>query len=187
MPSSRTVVAGLAVTAVIAGGVAAGVFLTRGAPAQPVDTAAPATTTTAAPVGADVGLDDVDPEPTASVGPDPYEGEPVATDEPVVATGSVVPVIVTFHGWDPGAELVEVAGYVAGVIEEGGSCTLTLTRDGQTVTGTSEAVPAASTTDCGGVTVPGDQVTDGVWSAVLTYESAAHEGSSEAWDVEVAR
>jgi hypothetical protein len=188
MPSSRTVVAGLAVTAVIAGGVAAGVFLTRGTQDQPGSTAAPATaTTTAAPVGSDLGLDDVDPEPTGSLGPDPYEGEPVATDGPVVATGSEVQVTVTFAGWNATAGQVQVGGYVAGVVEDGGTCTLTLTKGAQTVTGRAEAVADASTTACGAVTVPGDEVGDGTWSARLAYESAAHVGTSEAWDVEVAR
>jgi hypothetical protein len=187
MPSSRTVVAGLAVTAVVAGGVAAGVFLTRGTQDQPGGTAAAATTTSAAPVGSDLGIDEANPEPTASVGPDPYEGEVVATDEPVEATGEEVQVTVTFAGWNAGAAQVQVGGYVAGVIEDGGTCTLTLTKDGQTVTGRSEAVADASTTACGAVTVPGDQVSDGTWSARLAYESAAHVGTSDAWDVEVAR
>jgi hypothetical protein len=187
MPSSRTVVAGLAVTAVIAGGVAAGIFLTRGTQDEPNGTAAPATTTEAAPVGSELGLDDVNPEPTESLGPDPYEGEVVATDDPVVATGREVQVTVTFAGWNADAGEVQVGGYVAGVVEDGGVCTLTLTNGGETVTGRTEAVADASTTACGAVTVPGDDVADGTWSARLAYESAAHVGTSEAWDVEVAR
>ena len=186
MPRTRTVLVGLTLTAVAAGGVAAGVFLTRGTPDSPAASSSSATTT-AAPVGSDLGLDEINPEPTASIGPDPYEGEVVATDDPVVATGEQVQVTVTFAGWNASAGQVQVGGYVAGIVEDGGACTLTLTKGGQTVTGRSEAVPDASTTACGAVTVPGDEVSDGTWSAVLAYESAAHTGASESWDVEVSR
>jgi hypothetical protein len=184
--AQRRLVAVLAVTAVAGAGVAAGVFLTRGMPgSQAATPSAPATTSSAAPVGDETGLEDVNPTPTASVGPDPDAGAPVATDEPQVVTGSEVPVTVTFYGWNPTSQEVQVGGYVGGVVEEGGVCTLTLTNGGTTVTGRTDALPDASTTACGAVTVPGDEVSAGTWQAVLSYSSAGHSGTSDAVDVEV--
>lgn len=187
MPSSRTVIGVLAVTAVAAGGIAAGVFLTRGDTSPGAAGPSATATSTDAPVGSDLGLDGTSAEPTASAGPDPDAGQPVVTDERVVATGREVQVTITFAGWNAGAGQVQVGGYVTGIVEDGGVCTLTLTQGGTTVTGRSEAVRDASTTACGAVTVPGDEVGDGTWSAVLAYESDGHAGRSGAVDVEVAR
>lgn len=185
MSTRRAAVAVLAVTAVAGAGVAAGVFLTRGTPGTPTASSSAAGTTSSAPVTGEAGFESVSPTPTESLGPDPDEGLPVVLDEPVVATGSSVPVTVTFYGWNPTAEAVQVGGYVTGVVEEGGVCTLTLTRAGRTVTGQQAATPDASTTACGAVTVPGDELSAGTWKAVLSYVSDGHAGSSDAVDVEV--
>lgn len=184
MPNRRGVVAALAVTAVAGGAVAAGVFLTRGPDATP-ETSSAAPTTSEAPLGSGAGFEEVSPTPTASIGPDPYEGQEVATDEPVVATGEQVRVTVTYAGWEPSVGEVQVGGYVAGITEEGGTCTLSLTKDGRTVTGSKQALADASTTACGAVVVPGDELSAGTWQAVLSYRSAGHSGTSDTWDVEV--
>jgi hypothetical protein len=185
MAKRRGVVAVLAVTAVAGAGVAAGVFLTRGTPGDPAASSSVPATTSASPLGDETGFEDVSPTPTASVGPDPDDGQPVVTDEPVVVTTAEVPVSVTFYGWNPDTQAVEVGGYVTGVVEDGGTCTLTLTKGGKTVTGSTKALPDASTTACGAVTVPGDEVSAGTWRAVLSYSSAGHTGTAEAVDVEV--
>ncbi len=184
MPNRRGVVAALAVAAVAGGAVAAGVFLTRGPDTTPATSSA-VPTPSQSPLGEGAGFEEVSPTPTASIGPDPYEGQDVATDPPVVATGEKVSVTVTYAGWEPSTREVEVGGYVAGISEDGGTCTLTLTKDGRSVTGTKQASADAATTACGAVAVPGGQVSAGTWQAVLTYRSAAHSGTSEPWDVEV--
>lgn len=188
MAKRRPVVAVLAVTAVAGAGIAAGVFLTRGMPggaAASSDDAAP--TSSAAPLGDETGFEDVSPTATASIGPDPDTGQPVATDEPVVATGSEVAVTATYAEWDASLGQVVVGGYVAGVVENGGTCTLTLTQGGKTATRTVDAAADASTTVCGAVSVDGDELAAGTWSAVLSYRSDGHSGAAEAWDVEVPR
>jgi plastocyanin len=187
MAKRRRGVAVLAVAAVAGAGVAAGVFLTRGMPGDADASSTAAPTSSAAPLGAETDFEDVSPTPTASIGPDPDAGEPVASDEPVVVEGSDVDVSITYYGFDPATNQVEVGGFVAGIVEDGGSCTVTLTGGGQTVTGTSEALADATTTDCGAVAVPGDELGDGTWQAVLSYSSADHSGSSAPVDVEVAR
>jgi len=186
MAKRRRGVAVLAVAAVAGAGVAAGVFLTRGMPgAEASSEAGP--TTSAAPLGDETGFEDVSPTATASIGPDPDAGEPVATDTPVVVTTEDVPVVVTYYGWNATAKDVEVGGYVEGVVEDGGVCTLTLTKGASTVRGDKSAVADASTTSCGELQVPGDAVSAGTWQAVLTYASAGHTGTSETVDVEVTK
>ena len=187
MAKRRRAVAVMAVTAVAGAGVAAGVFLTRGMPdgAAASSDAPAAPTTSAAPLGEETDFEDVSPTPTASVGPDPDTGQPVATDEPVVVTDESVELSVTFAGWDPTRSEVQMDGFVTGVDEDNGTCTLSLSKDGRTVTGTGPAVPNASMTACGGLAVPGDQVSAGTWRAVLSYRSDGSSATSDSWDVEV--
>jgi hypothetical protein len=185
MAKRRRGVAVLAVTAVAGAGVAAGVFLTRGMPGGAAASSDPAATSSAAPLGDETGFEDVSPTATASIGPDPDSGQTVATDEPHVVTAAEVPVSITYFGWNPDEREVQLAGFVGGVVEEGGVCTLTLTKGDATVTGDKKALADASTTSCGELSIPGDQVAAGTWRAVLSYSSAGHTGTSEAVDVEV--
>jgi hypothetical protein len=192
MAERRRGLAALAVVAVAGAGVAAGVFLTRGtagdADASPTASSAGSSTaspTPSVPLGEESGFDDVSTTPTASIGPEPDTGRPVATDEPVAVTGEPVQVAITYAGWDPSRREVQVDGYVAGISEEGGTCTLTLTRGGASVSGSNDGVADAHLTACGALAVPGSEVSAGTWRAVLSYRSAGHSGASESWDVEV--
>src|SRR5215207_2410321 len=151
MAKSLRVVAVLAVTAVAGAGVAAGVFLTRGTPGGADASSTAGVTTSAPPLGDESGFEDVSPTAAASIGPDPDDGQVVATDEPVAITGSDVPVTVTHFGWNAEADELQLAGFVGGVVEEGGVCTLTLTKRDATVTGRKDALPDVSTTACGEV------------------------------------
>jgi len=96
-------------------------------------------------------------------------------------------VTITWFGWEPDAREVQLAGFVGGVVEDGGVCTLTLTKGGATASGAKKALADASTTSCGELSVPGDQVSPGTWQAVLSYSSAGHTGTSETVDVEVSK
>lgn len=116
---------------------------------------------------------------------EPAPGEPVAVDEPLAATGGAVDVQVTFWGWDDDAQVVEVGGFVSGVVESGGSCLLTLSHDGRTVTVEAEGRPDATTTSCGALTVDGDRLEPGTWTAVLTYSSATSSGAADEREIEV--
>lgn len=75
---------------------------------------------------------------------------------------------------------VTVNAYVAGVVEEGGSCTLTLTRNNLTVTKTVTAVGNATTTNCPPFFIGRSEFSEpGEWSAVVTYNSEKASGSSQ--------
>lgn len=140
-----------------------------GANGQPVGSASDH-----APVPSEPSFHD-NPEPTA-----------VATDAPVSAapTGEAS-VSITYASWDAGSRAVEVGGYVADVVESGGTCTVVLTRGDHRATATSSAEADASTTSCGAVSVPGGQLSSGTWEAVLSYGSADHRGASAPTEVVV--
>ena len=74
------------------------------------------------------------------------------------------------------ATKTQVSGYVAGVFEDGGSCTATLTKGSQTITGKSSGFADANHTTCAPISLSG--VDSGAWSVVLSYSSAKAEGKS---------
>ncbi len=72
----------------------------------------------------------------------------------------------------------EVGGYVDGVTEDGGTCTVTMATDGREVVLEGPGLMNATTTSCGAeLSIPASKVA-GTWSVTLTYRSAAHEGTS---------
>lgn len=123
------------------------------------------------------------PSPAVDLTP-PTEAGSVATDPPRPQGAEVV---LTRAGWDEGTGAVQAAGYVSPVVEDGGTCTLELSRGGSTRTAEAAAEPDATTTICAGLTVPGGQLSAGEWTAVLRYRSPGVEASSEPLVVEVPR
>ncbi|MGY1632318.1 hypothetical protein ACI784_11500 [Geodermatophilus sp. SYSU D01186] len=82
-----------------------------------------------------------------------------------------VDVVITLAEWVPGGG-AEVAGYVSGVVESDGECTLALERDGVRLETTQAATADATTTACGWLTIDDPQVTSGTWTATLSYQSS---------------
>ena len=79
-----------------------------------------------------------------------------------------------------------VGGYVDRVLD-GGTCTLTATKGGVTVTGSGPATPDATTTSCGTVGIPRAQLSTGTWTATLTYSTGTASVSAAPVQVEVAQ
>jgi hypothetical protein len=123
------------------------------------------------------------------VSTEPPPAEDVATDEPAPsATGGEsggADVVLTFAGWEQGADAVEVSGFVANASDDSGTCTATLTRGAKVVTASAAAVANAGTMACGGLLVPGDDLSSGAWDAVLGYKSSSVSGKSSAVTVDV--
>lgn len=140
--------------------------------------AGPATSTAAASTSTGVYGAPVDPS-----APNPTD---VATDAPVtVAPNPAAALVVTYSGWNPDTSAVEVGGFVPGVSESGGSCTLTLTRDGATASATAPGDAEPSQTTCGALAVPGSELSSGTWSAVITFDSSGSHAESAAVEVAV--
>jgi hypothetical protein len=168
----------LLLSAVLAAAVAT--VALRGGKAEPAS--APSEASSAAPsasaptdgpgstAGEDTGATPVVPVSTEPTGP---------TTQPADAPQLTTAVVgLAYADWNDAELRVEAAGFVAGVVESGGTCTLQLVRDGATVTGTSTAEADATTTNCGLLAIPGDQLQAGEWQATLSYESQTAHGAS---------
>lgn len=116
---------------------------------------------------------------SASFLPDDREA---VTDAPRPTTTEVV---LSFAGWEEATASLDAAGYVSPVIEDGGTCTLRLTRDGDSVSVTAPGSADATTTICSGLSVPADRLAPGTWTARLAYTSATTDVVSRPLTVEV--
>jgi hypothetical protein len=134
-------------------------------------------------------------EPAATLEPERTGGVPVptapssevATDTPAPteAAGTEVAPQLTYYGWDATAGGVEAGGIVMGIVESGGTCTLTLTQGSTDVDVSVEAVDNVTSTSCPAMTVVGDRLQSGTWQATLSYESGTSQGTGDAVEVEV--
>ncbi|RFU21750.1 hypothetical protein [Geodermatophilus marinus] len=176
MARSRRIVLGLGAVALVAG---AGLAVSGGMrlPAAEVPSASGTPTPEAAAPGTYGAPVPVRPEPTA-----------VATDAPVVETPAPVTggdLVLTYAGWAEVDGTVEAAGYVPGVVEDTGSCVLTLSRDGIAVETSSPASADATSTACSLLAVPGDQLAPGTWDGSVAYSSPTSTAVSEPFEVVV--
>lgn len=122
-------------------------------------------------------------QPLDPAAPNPTD---VAVDTPVtVAPGADLSLVVTYSDWNADTSAVEAGAFVPGVVESGGTCTLTLTQGGSTVTATAPGDPEASQTTCGALSIPGSEVFSGMWRAVVSYESDTSQATSDGAEVAV--
>jgi len=129
------------------------------------------------------------------------EAEPAASNEssesakngettpaPTAPSGKkqVTPAL-TFAGYaDAAKQQVEVDAFVQGVLEDGGTCTMTATKGGQKVTAQSTGRANVSQTRCENIIVDRAKFpSGGTWSVVVTYESATASGSSAPQNMEL--
>lgn len=149
-------------------------------------TSAPATGTTATRGATAAGT--TAPAAPSSAASSAASSSPAATapSGPAGAPGrQQVSVSRSYGGWSQADAAVVVGGSVSGVIEDGGTCTLTLTRADLVARATTPAVADASSTSCGGLAVPGDELSSGTWRATIDYASAGSAGQSQPFDVVV--
>lgn len=105
------------------------------------------------------------------------------TTNPAPTGGNVTPII---SYADQYGSNIEVAAFVATVVEDGGTCTLTATSGTNKVTKQVTAVRNAKNTTCPTFSIPRSEFkTAGTWSVVVSYSSTAYNGTSEAKSVEV--
>lgn len=117
--------------------------------------------------------------------PEKKEAQGSKNDAPDVTKTSVTPVISAWgQPGGPGTDL-RVNGYVPGIIESDGTCTLRLTKDGEIATLAKASLQNAQNTSCGQLIIPYAQLSAGTWQAVLSYTSSSSEGSSTKTQIEV--
>ncbi len=95
---------------------------------------------------------------------------------PESGTRSVTPVITAIN--QNGTEIT-VNAYVGNVFEDGGTCSLTATKNGNTVSKTSQAFANATTTDCAPLRLERASFNEaGEWNFIIKYTSSSSQGSS---------
>ncbi|MGY1672944.1 hypothetical protein [Geodermatophilus sp. SYSU D00710] len=176
---------------VVLGGAGAAVVASRTGDARSTDSSlagpsAPAGTPSTPVTGDAAGSAAATSAPVASGAGTHSSGDALPdTDLPDTGQPATVAVTTTYSGWDPSASAVVTGGFVGDLIEEGGTCSLVLSRDGVVLTGESTATPDASSTSCGEVRVTGAQLTPGPWEGVLRYSSPDTAGESAPFSVVV--
>lgn len=117
--------------------------------------------------------------------PTEKETEEADSSEPDTAKTPVMPVISAWGQPGGTGTDLQVNGYVPEVIESDGTCTITLTKDGNTATVSKASLQNAQNTSCGQLIIPYAQLSTGTWQAVLSYSSSASAGSSTKTQIEV--
>jgi cytoskeletal protein RodZ len=101
----------------------------------------------------------------------------VTPTNPSTTKKNVKPIIVN-------ASATAVRSYIPAVVENGGTCTATITKAGQpTIARTAQAAPDAQNTTCI-VQYDGTGVAaNSGWKVTVTYTSTSSEGTSDAFDI----
>ncbi|BDZ51515.1 hypothetical protein GCM10025867_37560 [Frondihabitans sucicola] len=81
-----------------------------------------------------------------------------------------------------GSTLTLGAG-VNGLVDTGGTCTVTASRGDSTVTQRFSASPGPTSTDCGAMALTSPRFVHGTWSLIIAYSSLRASGTSAAMQV----
>ncbi|GAA2567634.1 hypothetical protein GCM10009862_02940 [Microbacterium binotii] len=107
--------------------------------------------------------------------PTPLASTPAPTDRQ--------PAEVVLATWGASGSGIEASAYVAGVVEDGGSCSLHARQGDTERTVEAAATPTGQNVSCGFATVPASDLSAGDWEIWFTYASPTHEGTSSAVSV----
>ncbi|WP_375399767.1 hypothetical protein [uncultured Amnibacterium sp.] len=101
-----------------------------------------------------------------------------ASSTPIAKPVRAVQPFITSADWDAAAATLQVGAVVPGVVEQGGTCTVTATSGGVSRTVTAQASATAQATGCEPLRIPGSQLSAGRWKVVVVYASARSGGTS---------
>lgn len=148
---------------------------------KPSGTAASDDSSPSASATAATGATTSDPAHPSSPATAAATATPTATTRPVVVK-SVTPHL-TYYQWDAASSTLEVGGNVPGLVDAGGSCVVTATRAGVTVTQSFGASAQASSTECGTMRLTSPKLTSGAWNLIIGYRSPRATGTSAGTEV----
>lgn len=97
---------------------------------------------------------------------------------------SVTPII-TSWSQDQTGKFVTVSAFIQSIYEDGGKCTLTVTKDQKTVTKNEVAYKNVTSTSCPTFTVFRDELGPGRWRFEVTYLSDTAKGASLTQELQV--
>jgi hypothetical protein len=127
---------------------------------------------------------------TALPQPAPTFRSPTPTPKPTFVPGSTkraVTPFVTLADWDASSAELDISAIVPGLVEGGGTCTATVTKDGVTRTASAPAAAVSTYVGCNPMTIPGRALSAGTWTVHVAYSSKAASGTSAAKSVEVTK
>jgi len=156
----------------------------HGSAGEPAPTAAASASTTSSPTAPATTAVATPSSTPAPATPSSPVVEPTAQPTTSSHTRTPTTVTVTIAGWAAERAAVEVSG-LADVVENGGTCTLTLTQGTRRASVSGAAEPDASSTSCGTLSVAGAGLGAGRWTGVLTYSSSTASGQSDPFTIEV--
>jgi len=167
---------------VVGGGLALAVLTLPDGPAP----SSPPSSATASPTPGGPASDDVPGAPVTSPStmPPAASGTPAPAPAPAPVLADVVP-LVTFDQWSAETSTLTIGATVPGVVETGGTCSITARNGDVTVDGSFSAVASASSTDCGSMALQSSTLTSGDWSVSVVYASATSTGSTTDYEVTI--
>lgn len=117
-------------------------------------------------------------------------GDGVARDTKTVtnttnSTNGKVVAQVALSWWDADSSGIHANGSVNNFIESNGTCTLIATQGSNQVTASNKSIADATTTACGEITIPRNQIAKGTWQMHISYSSQAASGNSDHETVQV--
>lgn len=140
------------------------------------------------------------PSPVVTHSPSPILDDvaspsPSPTPEPIVTITPEAPAepatldalaLLTLAGVDPGTGNVVMGGFVAGIVESGGTCTYIVNRgDTEVARRSLSGTSNADSTSCGSTEVPAPEVGSGSFTVTLVYENSVGRTVSPAMTLEV--
>jgi cytoskeletal protein RodZ len=125
------------------------------------------------------GASDQDPS-GASTTPVTTNPQPSSTASPPVTVKKVVPSM-SYYAYNSGT--LTLGGGVSGLVENGGTCTVSVWQGASTVTQKFAAKAGPSSTDCGAMSISSTKFTSGTWNLTITYSSPDAQGTSPATQV----
>lgn len=109
--------------------------------------------------------------------------EPLPTPTPLSTTAVPLDrdrVDVVLATWNVEADGIAASAYVAGIVEEGGTCTLRARSEAREASTQGLATTTGQNVSCGFLTIAADDLAPGEWEVWFEYESDTHAGVSSA-------
>ncbi|MCI2148730.1 hypothetical protein [Bifidobacterium crudilactis] len=126
--------------------------------------------------------------PAGSDSNDPDDGvarDPASVSESTNAAGAKATADVRLSWVDVADGSLTANGWVSNIVQNNGQCTLSASKDGVVRQSSGNGLSSGTTTSCGTLTIPRDQLGTGTWTVTLSYASDQAAGASKAQSVKI--
>lgn len=98
-------------------------------------------------------------------------------NQPIQSGTSKASVAVTLSSANQNDGILQIRAMI-GLLTNEGTCTLTLTKSGKTVTRTADVQPLSNSTTCKGFDIPVAELSSGQWNAKIDFENSTAIGTT---------